>query len=213
MIAMLAVPGAAFLPDQNPLPKGQAFDVIWGLLKDLQKAVQDGDSALRALLNTETIDRKAADKSLQDAMNSGGSALKTQLDTETTDRKAADTSLQNAITSGDKALQAQLDSIQLIPVHFGAWDTTSYVQDSNGDVIGIAPTDGFVVATAYNNGDTDCNLHAQPSLEFGRNEFVTEVSHAGGTGTITMPVRKGDRWHVNTNCDLIIIVSWIPLTT
>lgn len=40
VIAMVAVPVAAQLPAKNPLPKGNPWDTVWSMLKELQKMIK-----------------------------------------------------------------------------------------------------------------------------------------------------------------------------
>jgi hypothetical protein len=97
-------------------------------------------------------------------------------------------------------------------VHFGDWDTTSYVKTTKY----TATTDGFVVGTGACDGTTTCSLHeiakfdsiGDPALGFDDRVDIIPGSQVA----LTMPVKAGDTWGVWAGSDVTVHIRWIPLS-
>jgi hypothetical protein len=97
-----------------------------------------------------------------------------------------------------------------VTVHFEDWDTSSYVQNKKY----TASTDGFVVVHAWCVVSPPCQMQGIPKFDPIRNpefKFVVDIDPGGNNG-LTMPVRAGDAWMVQTWHPAVLHIRWLPLS-
>jgi hypothetical protein len=109
-------------------------------------------------------------------------------------------------------------------VHFGDWQELHFgdwpsVENAYYDV---AETDGIITCMCWNGGENATNVDGM--IRFGNEGDLIGI--VGSTGevqetngfrsskaSITMPVRKGDQWYIDTKDCQNVNLNWFPLTT
>ncbi len=199
VIGLMTTPAMAEKPDTP----GGPFQELWTALNEAVASLQSQINGIQEYLqqHTETdpiysaspasgienIDITNWDNAYSWGDHStAGYATVSQLGAEATTRIAA-----------DAALQSQIPKL-------GAWQTKSI------NTVYRAATDGFVVARANTGGDgvylTLRTDSANPPTTMRAHENASVYDSA----CITMPVRKGDYWKVETWSTAINRVYWIP---
>jgi hypothetical protein len=211
VFAIVAAPAAAVLPTKNPLPKVKPWDTVWTLLQDLQNQINNipdgpqGDPGPAGAdgISCWDLDGDGVNDPEEDI---NGDSKWDALDCQGPKGDAGDTGPAGA----DGAT-----------VHFGDWDYQApwgYKYSVNSEY--LAPTDGFVVvqATLYDIATEDLSLSGNTPAG-GMVPLIKTVAdvHPGGSETLMLPVRAGDKWEIiaygpQTYPDALIVIFWLPLT-